>query len=384
MRWNKSLAVVAMLLVGVVYSEEVSPVVEKEKSAAVPAVVVKVVASKESAEAKKPEPESPEASEPLAAESRVIGNDNQFAANSIQGFNKQGLKHSNVLPTYPIYRHPQDMHAAASNYRGPRPGPQFQAPVGQRFQHLNPAAAQFQIQNPALQIQPQVQNATPVQNIQQVHKKEEHQKKPIHKGKPQYYPKQSSYASIPDQPIPNSARFVPDPSRNQIIETLSQAELQNLQLQPNPFPMMQQPHGVHMPHYNAGPMGPQMGPMGPMHGGMNYHGNHNPHRNNVETSTIRYEQTEHGFMDRMWGEVMTVRRTMSENIFVGIPNLFRSLWDSIVGAVSATSRMFTGADSGETLNDSLNDSLNEFSSRMVEWMPLGYSIMESIIQNLNY
>jgi len=379
MRWNKSLVIVALVLVGVVYSEEkVSPVVEKEKSAPAAAVLVKVVeASKESEEAKKPEA----ASEALPVESRVIGNDNQFAANAIQGFNKQGLKHSNVLPTYPIYRHPQDMHAAASaNYRGPRPGPQFQAGV-QRFQHMNPAAAQFQIQNPALQIQPQVQNNTPVQNTQQVvHKKEEHQKKPTHKAKPQYYPKQSSYASIPDQPIPNSARFVPDPSRNQIIETISQAELQNLQLQPNTFPMMQQPHGVHMPHYNAALMGPQMGPMGPMHGGMNFHGNHNPHRNNDETATVTYEQTEHGFMDRMWGEVMTVRRTMSDNLFIGIPNLFRRFWDSVVGAVTATSRMFTGADSGETLNESLN----EFSSRMVEWMPLGYTIVESILENLGY
>ena len=150
--------------------------------------------------------------------------------------------------------------------------------------------------------------------------------------KPAYYPKQSSYASIPAQPqnrISNSARFVSDPTKSNLIEEISESQLQQLTYRPMHYSV--NPHGIHP------------------HGGVQYSGvhQHMPYITlgqpaAIDTATVSYEQTEHGFMDRVWGEVQTVRESITNDFFGAIPAFFRSVWDAIVGAVSsASARMLT-------------------------------------------
>jgi len=177
-------------------------------------------------------------------------------------------------------------------------------------------------------------------------------------AKPEYFAKDSSYASIPSQPsasIPNqpsdplSPRFVPDASQRLAIETVSEYELQQL-TQPQPFGLS--PHGVHLPPYSSQTaLSPQTSPY-----------LMRPQYRPEEGVTVKYEQTQHSFIDRMWGEVQTMRQTITEDYLGAIPNMLRTVWNYIVGAVSATSRMF---DVGVV------ETVSDVSARMiqsVDWM----------------
>lgn len=157
--------------------------------------------------------------------------------------------------------------------------------------------------------------------------------------KPAYYPKQSTYATIPNQPnqVPvthlpgNTARFVADPSRNHLIEEISENQLQQLTFRPQNLHYSVAPQAGVPAYTNF--VGTPAAPMA-------YHPQyHNPQMN---TETVTYEQTEHGFMDRVWGEVQSMRESITTDFFGAIPAFFRSMWDSIVGAVStASARMLT-------------------------------------------
>jgi len=267
----------------------------------------------------------------LPAEARVIDSSHSPSRTNP----KYQTQQINAIPSYPNYHRPMRYNPAN---RAQGPVPSYQGPSHHPKEKLS-------------------------------------EKKPLpglKHTKPEYYPKVSSYASIPNQPnqipsqrnqipsqlnqIPNqpsqvnephSPRFVPDPSRGQTIETISAHELQHL-TQPQPFGLA--PHGVHMPHYTAGGA-PYMTPYG------------RPQGDGSPTGvTVKYEQTEHSFMDRMWGEVQTMRQTITEDYLGAIPNMLRSVWNYIVGAVSATSRMF---DVGVV------DTVTDVSARMiqsVDWM----------------
>jgi len=310
-----------------------------------------VLASKESEDAA-PAAAAEERSDSVAAaaESRVIAHASDF--NALPVYNGNGLKQNPIMAPYPVYRHQQPIRGPPQ-YRGPPHGsPQFRQPpfAGIRYQPQNPAGNNVNTAKSTPQTAPQV----PVKVIAEEITKEESKKKPIHKPKPQYYPKESTYAVVPEQPVPNTARFVPDQTRNQVIETISPAEMHKLAIQPQRFPV--HPHGLHMPHY-PGPLGPQR--PGPFVHVMKF----NEQGGQQKDTDVHFEETEHGFMDRMWGEISTVRRTMSDNIFVGIPSMFRRFWDSIVGTVSATARMFT-VEGPEALSD-VTASMTDVTSRMV-------------------
>jgi len=146
----------------------------------------------------------------------------------------------------------------------------------------------------------------------------------------------SSYAVIPDQPGKpsiHSPRFVENPAQNQLIETVSPVELQQLHAM-QPHPMAMHPQAVQFPnHFGPGPAGPYMMNMMPF--------NQRP-----ETATVRYEEDELGFMDRVYA----VRRSTTE-FFGSIPDMIRNFFNDIVSAVSNTARMFTGADDETDLVD---------------------------------
>jgi len=173
--------------------------------------------------------------------------------------------------------------------------------------------------------------------------------------------KKSSYAVIPDQPgspAINTARFVENPAQNQIIETVNPVELQQLQgMNVQPHPMSMHPQAVQFPnHFAPGPPGPYM---------------MMPYNQRPETATVRYEETEHSFMDRVWA----VRRSTTD--FIGsIPGMFRDLWEYVLGAVTATSRMLTGASDDDS--DLVDTSSRSFGSGIYDMITSASSRMYNI------
>lgn len=170
-----------------------------------------------------------------------------------------------------------------------------------------------------------------------------HEKKPIpgiKDMKPAYYPKVSTYSSVPAQPrSPVSARFVADPSRTHLVEEISVAELQRINS--SPYSMVQQPVQMHGHNFNY----VAAVPGGGLPGGSLPPYYNAIHQVPMETATVKYEQTEHGFMDRVWGEVETMRQTITTDFFGAIPNFFRNMWDAVYEAVGPSSaRMLSSVD----------------------------------------
>jgi len=175
----------------------------------------------------------------------------------------------------------------------------------------------------------------------------------------------SSYAVIPDQPGQADTlrpRFVENPAQNQIIETVNPVELQQLQGMPvQPHPMAMHPQAVQFPH--------QFAPGHPGHPGPYMMMPFNQQR--PETATVRYEETEHSFMDRVWA----VRRSTTD--FIGsIPSMFRDFWQYLVGTVTATSRMLIGASDDES--DLVDTSRSSFTTGFYDMISSATSRMYNI------
>ena len=258
------------------------------------------------------------------------------------------------IPQYPAFHH------AATSYKHPQThAPSAPAQPQQQLTHsqLGVSVSSYQPQN------------TGVVGLLQHPKEPLTEKKAVptfKTNKPEYYPKESTYATIPEQPIEAlSPRFVPDPSRNQIIESISPHQLQQLtmQAQPQPFAVVQHPHGVHMPRYPAAAAG---GPYMMMP--------YNQVQENSDMEIVKYDETEHSFIDRVWGEVMTVRKSITDDFFGGIPEMLRNIWNTIVGAVSSTtSRMF---------NSGAAQMLGSATARMlgsIDW----FEALQLIVKQLN-
>jgi len=155
--------------------------------------------------------------------------------------------------------------------------------------------------------------------------------------KPSYYPKEmSSYSTIPDQPMVNTpvntARFVANPAKKQLIEEMSESQLQQLTYKPlapqYPAGFMAHPAPAHL-HYGGAPVPYNQVPFV---------------GRPQETATVSYEKTNHGLIDRMWGEVQTMRQAIATDFFGAIPNFFRNIWTAIVGAVSSASARMLSLD----------------------------------------
>ncbi|KAF2367817.1 hypothetical protein FHG87_001409 [Trinorchestia longiramus] len=176
--------------------------------------------------------------------------------------------------------------------------------------------------------------------------------------KPVYYPKDSSYSTVPVQVEEKAtARFVADPTRGHLVEELSPAEVQQLSLQQShPYTLVSQP--MQMPGHNfnyvAAVPGTTFQGMAGVHGMVPvravqaanpqfYNSIRSPGR---KTETVTYEKTEHGFIDRVWGEVQTMRQAITTDFFGAVPTFFRNIWDAIVGAVSpsTTARMLSSVN----------------------------------------
>lgn len=226
---------------------------------------------------------------------------------------------------------PQQIPVIRQNPVHAYPSPIYHQAV---YQQPQPSIVPSQqpIYQPVSSYQPQIEES----EGQLKHPKEHGgEKKPIpslDKMKPDYYPKHSSYSTIPEQPkeIHHSPRFVANPNRKYGVETVSPQQLQQLTMQ-QPYPMM---HYHQLPqHYAVQGAGGNPAYMIPFN-------NIQPESDAV---TVKYDETEHGFIDRVWGEVVTIREAISDGFFEVIPSMFRNLWNAIVGVVSSTSARMLGS-----------------------------------------
>lgn len=242
-----------------------------------------------------------------------------------------------IVPQHPTY---QPHIVTNTPYHHPMGGisPVYQHPNPAYQKELGLAVTSYQQQHPG------VAGLLGAPHLKQKLNEKKANPAPVKDLKPDYYPKESSYATIPEQPQEtiNTPRFVADPNRNQIIEEISPNELQALTMRqqavlPQQYSLVHQP--VQMPGYNFNYLHGAPG----LHGGPVAAPYMNPYPVQPETATVKYTQTEHGFIDRMWGEVMTMRQTITNDFFGAIPNFFRNIWDAIVGAVSSTSARMLGS-----------------------------------------